>query len=71
MPTRIEFAAKQYDINLEALGTVDFDLSPSAWEGLCSSGSRPVFTAIENLLQYGANLRFLLYLYISKFSNNN
>jgi hypothetical protein len=48
MPTRIEFAAKQYDINLEALGTVDFNLSPSAWEGLCSGGSRPVFTAIEN-----------------------
>jgi hypothetical protein len=51
MTTRIEFAAKQFEINLEALGTVDLDLSPSAWESLCSGGSRPVFPAIENLLQ--------------------
>ena len=61
MTTRIEFAAKQFEINLEALGTVDLDLSPSAWEGLCSGGSQPVFAAIENLLQYGASKRCLFF----------
>ena len=70
MPTLFEFEAKQFDIVLEPLGQLDFDLSPWAWDGLCSNGSRPVFTAIENLLEYGASLRFLFYLNISKFSNS-